>query len=44
MHKGLRLVDINNYLKVQKEYIQKNDSSGKQSDPENFLKSQFVIF
>ena len=30
--------------KVQKEYVQKNDSNGKQSDPGNFLKSQFVIF
>ena len=43
------IVGINNYFfltkkKVQKEYIYKNDSSGKWSDPGNFSKSQFVIF
>ena len=35
----LRLVVLNNYLN-----IAKNDSSGKQTDPGNFLKARFVIF
>ena len=38
-------IDLNNYLNVA--YIFKyceNDSSGKQSDPGNFLKARFVIF
>ena len=40
---------VNNYFltkkRVKKEYMKKkNDSSGKKSDPGNFLKSGFVIF
>ena len=43
------IVLINNYFFLTKKgskrvYTQKNDSSGKQSDPGNFSKSQFVIF
>ena len=43
------IVMINNYFfltkkRFKKSIYKKNDSSGKQSDPGNFLKSRFVIF